>query len=99
MIAPARAAKPARAAVCVNRFIGVPTPPAESGDGLVSVNVTASWAELFVDGRSAGFTPCTVRLPAGPHRLRAVSETHGAAQVLVDVQAGRRRTWTPRLSR
>jgi hypothetical protein len=83
----------------VNRFIGVPVPPITSGDGLVSVNVTSGWAELHVGGRSAGFTPCTVRLPAGLHRLRAVTKGGAEAQVVVQVVPGQRKTWLPNLSR
>lgn len=73
-------------------------PAAASGDGLLSVSVTP-WAELFLDGRSLGYTPCTVRLPAGTYRLVAANALHGKAQQRVVIAPGKRKTWTPTLSR
>jgi serine/threonine protein kinase len=87
-----------RRARCVNQFIGVDVPSVVSGDGLLSMAVPA-WAELFLDGRSIGFTPCTVRLPAGTYRLRAENPKVGRAQLRIAIEPGKRSVWKPTLSR
>jgi serine/threonine-protein kinase len=62
---------------------------------LVSVH---PWATVSVDGQPVGETPQDLRLPAGPHRLRAAHPTFGAAEVEVEVEPGRRLAWHPTLS-
>jgi hypothetical protein len=52
-----------------------------------------------VDGRPVGETPQDLRLTAGRHRLRASHPTFGAAELEVEVEAGRRLSWHPTLTR
>jgi tRNA A-37 threonylcarbamoyl transferase component Bud32 len=85
----------ARRARCPNQFTGVPAPSDASGQGLLAVN-TASWAELTVDGRPVGYTPCTLQLPAGRYRLRVFNKTLGAAQTAIVIEAGERAAWFPK---
>jgi hypothetical protein len=73
-------------------------PARESGEGLLSVNATP-WATLVVDGRSVGDTPREVRLPAGPHRVRVDHPRLGTVEATVEIVAGRRTGWYPRLQR
>jgi len=77
--------------------LGMATPSAETGDGLLSVNATP-WAALVVDGRPVGDTPREVRLPAGPHHVRVDHPRLGAVEATVEIVAGRRTGWYPRLS-
>jgi tRNA A-37 threonylcarbamoyl transferase component Bud32 len=89
----------ARRAHCPNRLTGVPSPAVASGEGLLSVNVTP-WAKLYVEGVEIGFTPCTVQLPAGRYRLRAVNDERGTkAQGARVIEPGKRTPWSPTLSR
>ncbi len=83
---------------CSPQLLRVPPPPRESGQGLVVVTANP-WATVSVDGVVAGDTPCGLRLPAGRHRLRASHASRPPVEVELEVEAGRRRTWTPSLSR
>ena len=59
----------------------------------------ATWATLVVDGRPVGDTPREVRLPAGLHRVRVDHPRLGALEATVEIVAGRRTGWYPRLKR
>jgi serine/threonine-protein kinase len=68
--------------------------------GEARVHVAAHpWASVSVDGRPVGETPQDLRLTAGRHRLRAAHPTFGAAELEVEVEAGRHLTWHPTLTR
>jgi hypothetical protein len=79
-------------------IFGMTLPPPASGFGLLSVNA-APWATLVVDGRRLGDTPREVRLSAGSHRVRAEHPRLGAVEGTVEIVAGRRTGWFPRLGR
>jgi serine/threonine-protein kinase len=71
---------------------------AARGEGRVVVTVHP-WASVVVDGRPVGETPQDLRLPAGPHRLRAQHPALGTAELEVVVEPGRRLDWHPALGR
>ncbi len=79
-------------------IFGMALPPPASGEGLLSVNAVP-WATLVVDGRQMGDTPRELRLQAGSHRVRAVHPRLGAVESTVEIVAGRRTGWFPRLGR
>jgi hypothetical protein len=60
------------------------------------VNATP-WARVLVDGRLVGDTPRELRLPAGRYRVLAVHPARGAAEALLEVRPGERRSWQPAL--
>ncbi|HQR29540.1 MAG TPA: PEGA domain-containing protein, partial [Anaeromyxobacteraceae bacterium] len=68
---------------------GLELPPASSGEGILFVNASP-WAEIELDGRSAGYTPREMRLAAGRHRLRLVHPSRGAVERVAVVVAGQR---------
>jgi tRNA A-37 threonylcarbamoyl transferase component Bud32 len=103
--AAAPAASPAAPAAEAEAEAGTAADPAEAGldppagpPGVLYVNATP-WAQISVDGRSAGETPVTLTLPAGRHKVRAVHPSFGARETVVEIRSGRRSTWTPRLTR
>jgi serine/threonine-protein kinase len=73
-------------------------PAAATGEGLLSVNATP-WATLLVNGRRVGDTPREVRLPAGRHAVRVEHPRLGNVDATVEIVAGRRTAWYPRLNR
>ncbi|MGB8933190.1 MAG: PEGA domain-containing protein, partial [Anaeromyxobacteraceae bacterium] len=92
--APESGAPPVRGAP----IYGIQLPRPASGEGILAVNASP-WATLFVDGRRLGDTPREVRLPAGSHRVRVVHPRLGAVEGAVEIVAGRRTAWYPRLGR
>jgi serine/threonine-protein kinase len=96
-VAPASAGA-APAPVRSATIYGMPLPPPAAGEGLLSVNAVP-WATLVVDGRTLGDTPREVRLPAGRHRVRAEHPRLGSVEGTVEIVAGRRTGWYPRLGR
>jgi serine/threonine-protein kinase len=74
----------------------LPLPPRSAGEGILAVNASP-WASVFIDGARAGDTPREWRLPAGRYRLRASHPARGAAEAELEVRAGERRVWRPRL--
>jgi serine/threonine-protein kinase len=74
----------------------LPLPPRTTGEGILAVNASP-WASVFIDGARAGDTPREWRLPAGRYRLRASHPARGAAEAELEVRAGERRVWQPRL--
>jgi len=48
-------------------------PAVVEGPGWTTVSISAdpnSWAEVWIDGKSYGFTPLTERIQVGPHKFR-----------------------------
>ncbi|HTM21508.1 MAG TPA: PEGA domain-containing protein, partial [Kofleriaceae bacterium] len=68
---------------------------AEKGDGTLTI-VVKPWAEVTIDGASAGFTPVTRKLPAGRHKVRLKnSELNRTDSATVTIHPGK----TERISR
>jgi Protein kinase domain len=74
----------------------LPLPPRAGGEGILAVNASP-WASVFIDGARAGDTPREWRLPAGRYRIRAAHPARGGAEAELEVRAGERRLWQPRL--
>jgi tRNA A-37 threonylcarbamoyl transferase component Bud32 len=74
---------------------GAPAPEA-AGEGELYVNATP-WAQVTVDGRTVGETPVKLRLATGAHAVRVSHPRFGARDRVIDVRAGRRSSWTPKL--
>jgi hypothetical protein len=77
---------------CRGSIASVETPPAASGDGVVTI-VAEPYAAVFVDGVPYGETPSECRVSAGTHAVRAVHPRFGARETHVRVVAGTRTTW------
>jgi serine/threonine-protein kinase len=75
-----------------------PAAPSPRGRATLVVDVVP-WATVYVNGENVGDTPLTLELGAGAHELRAVHPSHGSARARIDLRAGERRRWSPRLSR
>jgi serine/threonine protein kinase len=73
----------------------VPTPPADSGEGVL-VLVATPWADLEVDGVRLGETPRELRLRAGTYGVRAVHPDLGVREDRVVVGPGERKLWVAR---
>jgi len=74
-------------------------PPSETpplGNGTVDVTPTP-YGVLFVDGRRHGYTPITVQLPAGQHRLRVDREGYVSEERTLTVAPDGAVRWTPHL--
>jgi serine/threonine-protein kinase len=93
---PVEASAALRITASTRRIGSLPLPPAESGEGLLSVNA-APWARITVDGAAVGDTPRELRLPAGRYRVKASHPARGAAEETLEVRPGQRRSWQPRL--
>jgi hypothetical protein len=67
-----------------------PPPPAEKPKGKVSINVSGTWADIYVDGKKIGTTPISgYQLPAGTYAVRAKNDAVGLdATKQVTVKAG-----------
>ena len=66
-----------------------PAPAVAPRPGFVSIDSTP-YAIIYIDGRRVGETPLLHRsIPAGRHRLRAVTERGGDRTITIDVPAGR----------
>ena len=96
--APRRRASAAVVLAESDRLGGLPLPDPGSGEGILFVN-TVPWAEVAVDGRTAGDTPREMRLAAGNHRLRLSHPTLGSVDRTVVVRAGERVRVEPALER
>lgn len=97
----APAPPPATASIATDRSspaLGSRLPAPATGEGLLSVN-TSPWATLVVDGQRVGDTPRELRLPAGRHRVRVEHPRLGTVEATVEIVAGRRTGWYPRLGR
>jgi hypothetical protein len=70
----------------------IPTPAAQSGDGVLSV-IATPWAEVWVDGAKIGETPREIRLGAGTYKLKATHPSLGTREKSITVQAGKRQVW------
>ena len=95
---PARRPAPAVVRGASDRLGGLPVPDVASGEGVLFVN-TVPWAEVSVDGQTAGDTPRELRLSAGKHRLRLRHPTLGSVERLLEVKAGERVRFEPPLQR
>jgi serine/threonine protein kinase len=73
----------------------VPTPSADTGEGVL-VLVATPWAELEVEGVRLGETPREVRLRAGTYGVRAVHPELGIREERVVVGPGERKLWAAR---
>jgi len=71
--------------------------PSARGRATLVVDVVP-WATVYVNGENVGDTPLTLELGAGAYELRAVHPRHGSARARIDLRAGERRRWSPRLS-
>jgi hypothetical protein len=74
-------------------------PPSETEplrNGTVEVTPTP-YGVLFVDGRRHGYTPTTVQLPAGPHRLRVDREGYMSEERTLTVAPDGEVRWSPHL--
>jgi hypothetical protein len=69
----------------------VRTPPASSGDGVLSIDATP-WALVTVDGRQVGETPREIQLGAGTYRVKATHPQFGTREETVTIAAGKRRS-------
>jgi hypothetical protein len=54
---------------------------------------------VTIDGADAGETPLDVKSPARPHRVHAHHPTLGDDEIVVDLSAGQRFLWKPKLMR
>lgn len=87
-----------RVAASSSRLRSLPLPDPGSGEGILSLNATP-WARVYLGGQRLGDTPLEVRIPAGRYAVRLVHPTLGSALKTVEVQPGRRATWSPTLGR
>lgn len=71
-------------------------PPEPTGSGTVEVTPTP-YGVLFVDGRRHGYTPITLQLPAGQHRLRVDREAYVSEERILAVAPDGMTRWTPHL--
>jgi hypothetical protein len=72
----------------VGSFARLVTPPASSGQGVLSVNATP-WGIVSLNGVALGDAPLAVRLPAGRYRLRVELPNRVDSRV-VTISAGER---------
>jgi serine/threonine-protein kinase len=70
----------------------IPTPPAVSGDGVISVQVEP-FGEVFLDGKPYGEAPREFRVSAGACVLRATHPQLGTREKRVQVRPGERVRW------
>ncbi len=68
----------------------LPTPPASSGEGILTLVATPG-ARISVDGQPVGDTTRELRLAEGAHRIGASHPGLGTAQETVEVVAGQRK--------
>jgi hypothetical protein len=54
----------------------------------VTARGRAAAANVFVGGEKKAVTPCTLTLPAGPHRIKIVMEGFRSVERWSDVAAG-----------
>jgi serine/threonine-protein kinase len=82
-----------RSPVAVSETLnGIPTPPAASGQGVISVQAEP-FGEVFLDGRRYGVTPREFRLPAGSYGVRVSHPKLGKRERRLEVRAGERVRW------
>jgi hypothetical protein len=81
---------------CQNAVDAVPTPPAESGEGVLTMEAEP-FGDVFVEGRLLGETPYECRVGAGTWVVRVVHPRLGAREARVTVEPGRRARWMANL--
>lgn len=72
---------------------GVPTPPASSGDGVLSIRAEPV-GDVFVDDRAYGEAPREFRVAAGTYAVRVTNPKLGHKEMRIEVRAGKRVPWT-----
>ncbi len=77
---------------CRGSLDSVATPPAVSGDGVITV-VADPFGTVFVNGVAYGDTPGECRVAAGTYRIRVVHPEHGSREARVRVSPGQRARW------
>ncbi len=75
---------------------GVPTPPASSGDGVLSIRAEPV-GDVFLDGQAFGEAPREFRVAAGSYAVRVTNVKFGVKEMRIEVRAGRRAQWTAEL--
>jgi serine/threonine protein kinase len=72
---------------------GVPTPPASSGDGVLSIQAEPC-GDVFLDGQAYGEAPREFRVAAGTYAVRVTNQKFGRKEMRIEVRAGKRVQWT-----
>jgi hypothetical protein len=83
----------ARVRFCRDRVNAVPTPSAETGEGVLGVDAEP-FGEFSLDGRVYGETPGECRVAAGSYAVRVQHPRYGTREARVMVRAGERTRWT-----
>jgi hypothetical protein len=83
----------ARVRFCRDRVNAVPTPSAETGEGVLGVDAEP-FGEFSLDGRVYGETPGECRVAAGSYAVRVHHPRYGTREARVVVRAGERKRWT-----
>jgi len=83
---------PAVVVVVRDALNALPTPPAVSGDGVISVQAEP-FGDVYLDDRPYGVAPREFRVPAGTYLLRVVHPKMGKQEKRVQVRAGERARW------
>jgi len=84
-------ARPARIA-CRDALDAVPTPPAESGDGVIVIEARP-FGDYSIDGLPMGETPGECRVASGTYLVRVEHRTFGSKEARVAVAPGERARW------
>lgn len=64
-----------------------PQAAAKTQDGVITVSVTRTWAQVWIDGVYQESTPVRATVPAGVHKVLLVTDGHRES-ISVNVQAG-----------
>jgi hypothetical protein len=83
----------ARVRFCRDRVNAVPTPTAETGEGVLGVDAEP-FGEFSLDGRVYGETPGECRVAAGAYAVRVHHPRYGTREARIVVRAGERTRWT-----
>jgi hypothetical protein len=75
-------------AIAARRLLVEPEPSAPKSTGTLVVNTDPSGAEAMVDGTVRGFTPLTIDLPAGAHRVSLKGDFGDVRSIAVLIKPG-----------
>lgn len=94
-VQPAPKEVPRRHGVVLVRDVvrGVPTPPASSGDGVLSIQAEPV-GDVFLDDQAYGEAPREFRVAAGTYAVRVTNQKFGRKVMHIEVRAGKRVQWT-----